>query len=58
MSRKKKYKRLIKKVEKAHKEAVKVSRHGHVGVRANALRHLSSAADDLKWLRAHVKECG
>jgi hypothetical protein len=51
-----KYEQMIEELKKIRQEARDLTRSGHPGVRAEALRHLSNAEDDLRWLKARISK--
>lgn len=53
--KRKELERMIEELEDIKREARKLTRSGHPGVRAEALRHLENARQDLVWLRSELR---
>jgi hypothetical protein len=51
-----KYERMIEELKEIRLEARRLTKSGHPGVRAEALRHLANAEDDLRWLKAQLSK--
>jgi hypothetical protein len=51
-----KYEQMIEELKEMRLEARQLTKSGHPGVRAEALRHLANAEDDLRWLRAQLSK--